>query len=147
MNKGGNMAENEKKGLSSSEDFNTAVTALLKGMNTFVSSKTVVGEPVKFDDGTIIVPFVDVSFGVGAGTLNADKKGKAGGGMGGKISPTAVLVIQNGTSRIVSVKNQDTITKVLDMLPDVVDRFKKTPDQKAQEKAVNDKVKEKYQNK
>ena len=102
--------------------FNQAVDSLFDGMGNVFSSKTVVGEPTKIDD-TIIVPLVDVTFGMGAGAGNNDKKNSAGGGMGGKISPTAVLVIQNGHARLVNVKNQDAITKVLDMVPDMVDRF------------------------
>ena len=43
--------------------------------------------------------------------------------MGGKISPSAVLVISNGTTRLVNVKNQDAITKILDMVPDLADKF------------------------
>ncbi|MBQ2705579.1 MAG: GerW family sporulation protein, partial [Agathobacter sp.] len=44
-------------------------------------------------------------------------------GMGGKIIPSAVLIISNGSTRLVNVKNQDAITKVLDMVPDLLDRF------------------------
>ena len=43
--------------------------------------------------------------------------------MGGKINPSAVLVIQNGVTKLVNIKNQDGLTKVLDMVPDFVDRF------------------------
>ena len=39
------------------------------------------------------------------------------------MSPSAVLVIQNGTTKLVNIKNQDTVTKILDMVPDVVDRI------------------------
>ena len=45
--------------------------------------------------------------------------------MGGRIQPSAVLVIQNGSTRLVNVKNQDSITKILDMVPDFVDKFTK----------------------
>ena len=83
---------------------------------------TVVGEAVHVND-TIILPLVDVSFGVGAGAFAGDKKNNAGGGMGGKMSPSAVLVIQNGATKLVNIKNQDTVTKILDMVPDVVDRI------------------------
>ena len=34
-----------------------------------------------------------------------------------------MLVIQNGTTKLVNIKNQDTVTKILDMVPDVVDRI------------------------
>ena len=34
-----------------------------------------------------------------------------------------VLLIKNGQTRLVNIKNQDTMTKILDMVPDFVDRF------------------------
>lgn len=109
------MAENKN-------DFNETVASLFKGMDSFLSAKTVVGEAVHVND-TIILPLVDVSFGIGAGAFAGDKKNNAGGGMGGKMSPSAVLVIQNGATKLVNIKNQDTVTKILDMVPDVVDRI------------------------
>ena len=48
--------------------------------------------------------------------------------MGGKITPSAVLVIQNGNTKLVNIKNQDGITKILDMVPDLVNRFSKDKD-------------------
>ena len=107
------MAENQFKG---------AVEALFQGMNGVISSKTVVGEAIHIGD-TIILPLVDVSFAVGAGAFNGEKKEKGAGGLGGKITPSAVLVIQNGHTKLVNVKNQDTMTKILDMVPDFVNRF------------------------
>ena len=90
--------------------FQGVVESLLKGMDTVLSTKTVVGEATKIGD-TIILPLVDVTFGVGAG------------GLGGKMTPSAVLVIKNGSTKLVNIKNQDTVTKILDMIPDIVDKF------------------------
>ena len=42
--------------------FNANVGSLFQGMEGFITGKTVVGDAVKFDDGTIILPLVDVSF-------------------------------------------------------------------------------------
>ena len=94
-------------------------------MDSFLTTKTVVGEAVKVEDGTIILPLVDVSFGVAAGAFSQDdkKKNNGGGGMGGKITPSSVLVVQNGSARLVNVKNQDSVTKILDMVPDFVNKF------------------------
>lgn len=103
--------------------FDSTVASLFKGMDSFVSAKTVVGEAVTVND-TIILPLVDVSFGVGAGAFTSDKKNNAGGAMTGKMSPSAVLVIQNGKTKLVNIKNQETVTKVLDMIPDILDRVK-----------------------
>jgi len=104
------------------ENFNTTVESLFKGMDSFITTKTVVGDAIHIGD-TIILPLVDVSFGVGAGAFCADKKHNAAGAMGGKIMPSAVLVIQNGNTKLVNIKNQDGVTKILDMVPDFVNRF------------------------
>lgn len=104
------------------EKLNTTVESLFKGMDSFISTKTVVGEPTQIGD-TIIVPLVDVSFGVAAGAVSETNKNNGMGGMGGKITPSAVLIISNGSTRLVNVKNQDAVTKVLDMVPDLLDRF------------------------
>ena len=122
------------------QNFNQTVESLFKGMDSFLTTKTVVGDAVKFDDGTIILPLVDVSFGVGAGAFTSDKKNNAGGGMGGKVTPSSVLVIQDGKIRLVNVKNQDMVTKIIDMVPDVIDRFTKDPKKKKQEKDVDEKA-------
>lgn len=102
--------------------FHATVDSLFKGMDGFITSKTVVGDAIHVGD-TIILPLVDVSFGMGAGAFAEEKKNNGGGGMGAKISPSAVLVIQNGTTKLVNVKNQDGLTKILDMVPDFVNRF------------------------
>lgn len=100
--------------------------ALLGGMDKVLSTKTVVGEATTIGD-TIILPLVDVSFGVGAGAGTNDTKASSSGagGMGGKMTPSAVLVIKNGSVKLVNIKNQDAVTKVLDMIPDLVDKFTK----------------------
>ena len=101
--------------------FQGVVESLLKGMDTVLSTKTVVGEATKIGD-TIILPLVDVTFGVGAGAGNNSEK-KSASGAGGKMTPSAVLVIKNGSTKLVNIKNQDTVTKILDMIPDIVDKF------------------------
>ena len=82
----------------SEKNCSSLIDSLMKGADAVFSAKTVVGEPVRIDD-TIILPLVDISFG------------------------SAVLVIKNGTSKLVNVKNQDAITKILDLVPDVVDKI------------------------
>lgn len=73
--------------------FDTTVASLFKGMDSFITSKTVVGDAVHIGD-TIILPLVDVSFGVAAGAFAGEKKQNAGGGMGAKISPVRFLLSQ-----------------------------------------------------
>lgn len=121
------MAENK---------FGETMESLFKGMDAFISSKTVIGDAVKFDDGTIVLPLVDVSFGVAAGAFanDGDKKNNGGGGLGGKIQPSAILIIKDGSSKLVNVKNQSGMTKILDMVPDFVDKFSGGSDEDKKDK-------------
>lgn len=102
-------------------NLNSIVQSMIKGMDGFLSTKTVVGEPTKIGD-TIIVPFVDVSFGMGAGNVEQEKKDGGAGGLSGKMTPSAVLIISNGTSKLVSIKNQDSVGKIIDMIPDIINK-------------------------
>ncbi len=128
-------------------NFSSVMTSLLKGVDSVLSAKTVVGEPITIGD-TIIVPLVDVSFGLGAGAGNQDKKSSGGGGVGGKMSPSAILVIKDGKIKLVNVKQQDSVTKILDMVPDLVDKFtSKNDDMISDEKAKEVAFKESFNEK
>lgn len=61
-------------------NFKNTVGTLLQGIDSVISSKTVVGDAIHIDD-TIIVPLVDVSFAIGAGSFQGDKKDKGAGGV------------------------------------------------------------------
>ena len=120
-------------------NFKGTIESLFKGMEGFITSKTVVGDAVKFDDGTIILPLVDGSFRVGAGAFSEhNKKDNGAGAMGGKIQPSAILVIQDGEAKLVNVKNQDGLTKVLDMVPDLINRFSGDKKEKKSQSEIGD---------
>ena len=97
--------------------------AIFSKMENFVSSKTVVGEPVTFGD-TILVPLVEVTFFGGTG-LNEAKENlsSGGGGLGGRITPVAVVVVVDGTAQLINVKNQESVNKLIDMIPGVLSKF------------------------
>lgn len=106
------------------------VDNLMKGLDAVLTTKTVIGEATKIGD-TIIIPLVDVSFGIGAGgsSVNGtDAKNGGGGGLTGKMSPSAVLVIHNGTTRLVNVKNTDNLSRALDLIPEIMNRIKPNKD-------------------
>ena len=117
--------------------FSSVITSLMKGADTMLNAKTVVGEPIIVGD-TILVPLVEVSFGIGAGAGCQEKKEKGSGGMGGKMSPSAVLVIQNGKTKLVNIKQQDGLTKILDMVPDLIDKFTHKKDDMISDEEVKD---------
>lgn len=64
--------------MAGSNSFKETVESLFHGMDSVITSKTVVGEAIHIN-GTIILPLMDVSFGIGAGSFNADKKRKRNG--------------------------------------------------------------------
>lgn len=97
------------------------VEAIFNGMNTFLTTKTVVGEPIVVGDTTII-PLVDVSCGMATGTFEETSKSKGGGGMSAKITPSAMLIIQDGRTKVVNIKNQDAFTKIIDMIPELINK-------------------------
>ena len=120
-------------------NFDESVKALLNGLDGFVSTKTVVGNAATVNDCTII-PFMDVSLGVGAGAYGGSRNG-TGGGMGAKMTPSAILIVQkDGAVKLINVKGEYTVVKVLDMVPDVIDRIKGLRVKK--DKAVDAKVNE-----
>lgn len=107
--------------------FSTSIQSLFDGMSTVLSTKTVVGEPITVND-TIIIPLVDVHFGMGAGSTASDakKKDSAGGGIGCDMDPCAVLVIRGDVVKVIPVEShQSPFMKLIDMVPDIMDRFTK----------------------
>jgi len=115
---------------------------LFSKLEDYVSTKTVVGEPVHIGD-VILIPLVDVSFGMGTAMMadseeGQDKKGGrdgGGGALGAKMTPSAVVVINGGTVQLVNIKNQESVNKVLDMIPGLLSKlnlgslFKKKEDE------------------
>lgn len=105
-----------------SDNFEKAIQALMNGVEEHISTKTIVGEPIRCD-GAVIFPMADVSFGVTAGAFTQEKKNNEAGGVGARMTPSAVLIIQNGTARIVNIKDKDSINKLIEMLPDAVNKI------------------------
>lgn len=116
------------------ESFQQNVESLFKGMEQFMTSKTVVGQAVRVGDATLL-PLMDVSFGVMASSKAEPSRHGGGGGMGGRMTPSAVLVIQGGNVRLVNIKNQDGVTKLMDLVPDILNRFTSKNDPKMDEAA------------
>ena len=116
---------------------NDNLKMLFNKMEDFVSTKTVVGEAVHIGD-VILIPLVDVSFGMATGLSGSREDGKAtghdgskedgkgkdigAGGVGAKMSPSAIVVIINGTVQLVNVKSQDSVNKMIDMIPGIMSK-------------------------
>ncbi|MCR4892195.1 MAG: sporulation protein [Lachnospiraceae bacterium] len=101
---------------------NEVIDKLLEGTSSFLNTKTVVGQPVQCGETTII-PLVDIFFGVGGRNSAKEKKDMGCAAVGGKMTPSAVLVINKGSTKVINIKNQDAVNKLLDFVPDIVNRF------------------------
>ena len=93
-------------------------------------SNTIIGKPIKTDDGTTILPVSRISFGfASAGTdfdgKNAANKDLFGGGSGAgvNIQPVAFLVVKDGCVRTIQLSDgSNTIDRALTMLPELVEK-------------------------
>lgn len=113
-------------------ELNSNISKMFSQLDGFISTKTVVGEPIKAGDVTII-PLVDVSFGVGGGSLGVTgsseenaknaKDEKSLGGLGANIKPSAVLVISGDDVQLVNIKHQDSVNKLIDLIPSITSKF------------------------
>ena len=108
-------------------------------------ANTIIGKPIKTDDGTTIIPVSRISLGFGTGGSDFDGKNSAnkelfGGGSGAGVSirPVAFLVIKDGMVRTVQLADpSNSIDRALNMLPELVDKLvslipDKKPDQPEQ---------------
>ena len=103
--------------------FSQVLESLMEGAQGVLTSRTVVGEPITVGD-TIIIPLSDVSIGVGAGSNGAERKDGGMGGFSAKMTPSAVLVIKNNMTKVVNVRDQTSLTHVMDMIPELIDKIR-----------------------
>ncbi len=97
------------------------IKAVFDGVAAVANTQQVVGEPYTVGETTII-PFLETSVGAGFGDFSSEKDA---GGMGCKVKPIACLIIQNGFTKLISISDQDPISKALDIIPDMVDKLTK----------------------
>ena len=109
-----------------------------------VDVNSVVGNPITTPDGVTIIPVSKVSIGFGGGgsdfvSKNVNKQENPfGGGAGGgvKINPIAFLVIKDGAVRMlpVAAPANTTADRVVEMVPDVLDKVSAFIDSHIQKK-------------
>ena len=102
---------------------------------------TVVGTPIETQDGVTIIPVSKISVGFGGGGSDfANKTGAEpfGGGVGGgvKVSPVCLLVVKDGNVRMLSVPTpaNSTTERIVEMIPDTLDKITAYLDSKKEAK-------------
>jgi len=112
----------------------------IEKLHEMVDTNTIVGQPINTPDGVTLIPISKVS--IGFGSAGGDY-GKAqpcqfggGGGAGVKIDPVAFLVIKDGATRVlpVAAPPATTVDRVVEMVPDLMDKVEKYFDKKKAEK-------------
>ena len=94
-------------------------------------ANTIIGKPIKTDDGTTIIPVSRIPLGFGTGGSDCDGKNRpnhelfgGGSGAGVSIRPVAFLVIKDGMVRTVQLADpSNSIDRALNMLPELVDKL------------------------
>lgn len=114
-----------------SQDKKASLSALMETTMTkvreMVDSNSIIGEPITTPDGVTVIPVTRVSFGFGTGGSDygkaADKFGGAGAA-GARIEPVSFLIIKDGITRVVpvAVPAIGPVDRILDMVPELVDR-------------------------
>jgi len=110
-------------------DFSQNISSILEQMAKFFQSDTVVGDPIQVGEITLI-PLITISFGVGNGSgfSPKDKKGHwgpSGAASGGKVSPTAIVVIKNDEVSVISLSGKDMLDKANELLPTIIAHLRK----------------------
>lgn len=96
---------------------------VFNGIESILNTKTVVGEAIYTDDATII-PLMELSCGMGVGSFGSkDTNSKFAGGMSTRVVPVAVLVIQKGYTKLINIRNQDALSKIVDIFPDILSKI------------------------
>lgn len=120
---------------------NTLMQSTIEKIHEMVDTNTIVGEPIQTPDGVTLIPISRVSFGFGSGGGDYGKVQPrsfgGGSGAGVKIDPVAFLVIRDGFVRVlpVTIPAASTVDRVIEMVPEVMDRVEKYFDKKKEKTA------------
>ena len=115
---------------------NDLMRSAMEKVREMADTNAIVGQPITTPDGVTLIPISRVSLGFGCGGADYGKVQPrsfgGGSGAGVNIAPVAFLVIKDGITRVlpVAVPPVSTVDRVVEMVPDVLDRVEKFFDKK-----------------
>lgn len=123
------------------------VKSIVEELKQMATTETVVGQPMQVEN-TTIVPVIKFSVGFGAGggegIANAPSKQGAtskgtgygqGGGGGIKVDPVAFITVHEGRASLLPVSKMGAnIDRLVESVPDIVEKIKKATEKKEEEK-------------
>lgn len=126
----------------------------IKGM---IDVNTIIGDPIQINNTTAIIPISKVSFGFASGgsefkgeTIDEyNKRDKdeqiqyrlpfgGGAGAGITVKPVSFLILQSGQVKLINVEHENSIDKILDYIPDLLEKLSKIFDKKTDAHKVED---------
>ena len=106
---------------------NALMDMTVSKIRQLVDADTIIGKPISTPDGITVIPVSRMSFGIGTGGTTGSKGISFTGGNGAcvKVEPVGFFVIKDGTCRMISVNSSplSTMDRVVEMMPDVLDRI------------------------
>ena len=106
---------------------NALMDMTVSKIRQLVDADTIIGKPISTPDGITVIPVSRMSFGIGTGGTTGSKgiSFTGGNGAGVKVEPVGFFVIKDGTCRMISVNSSplSTMDRVVDMMPDLLDRI------------------------
>ncbi|GEN88078.1 GerW family sporulation protein [Oceanobacillus sojae] len=126
------------------------MSSAMKSIQKMVEVNTIIGDPLKASDDTVIIPVSKVGFGFAAGGsefMPGELKSSDfeeheipfGGGSGGGVSitPVAFLVLREGNMELVHMdQHAHLYEKIIDLIPELLQRSSMPNKEKTLEKKV-----------
>lgn len=116
----------------------------MDSIKDMIDVNTIIGDPIQMNNNTAIIPISKVSFGFASGgsefkgeTIDEyNKRDKdeqiqyrlpfgGGAGAGVTINPVAFLILQSGQVKLINVEHENSIDKILDYVPDLLEKMGK----------------------
>ena len=134
------------------------MTTAMNSIQDMIDVNTIIGEPIETSNNIVIIPISKVSFGFAAGgsefkgeTIDEYKKVEkeeqiqyrlpfgGGSGAGVTINPVAFLVVQEGSVKLMPVDHDSCLDKILDYVPDLMQKLNEMFNKSIQEKEARTK--------
>lgn len=116
-----------------SKNLPNMLDSTISKIREMVDVNSVVGDPIVTSDGVTIIPVSKISVGLGGGgsdfvskNVNHQENPFGGGvGAGIKVTPVAFLIIKEGNVRMlpVAMPANTTADRIVEMVPDTLDRI------------------------
>ena len=109
------------------------MSTTMQKIREMVDVNTIIGTPIRTDDGITLIPVSKLSFGFASGGSDFTSKNQkpeddnsfgGGSGAGMNLSPVAFLIVKGDSVRLMPVAPPPgtAVDRVVEMVPDVIDK-------------------------